>query len=97
MTNMKKIEIKICMGTTCFIMCNSELQEIEKEINPAILPYIQILGSSCLGICKDAQFKKIPCATIDGNIIDNLDKQKLLETIYRIVAEKLAAEINHGK
>jgi hypothetical protein len=39
---MEKIIIKICMGTTCFIMCNSELQEIEEEIDPKLLTFIEL-------------------------------------------------------
>lgn len=94
---MNKIEIKICMGTTCFIMCNSELQELEQEINPDLLPYIDLMGSSCLGYCKDAQYHKIPCATIDGNVVENVSKQELLNRIEKAVKVKFSLELNNGK
>ncbi len=94
---MKKVEVKICMGTTCFIMCNSDLQDIEYEINHEILPYVDIKGSSCLGYCKDAQFHRIPCATIDGKLIENINKNELLRQIEKAVGEKVSMEIDDGK
>ncbi len=94
---MEKIKIKICMGTTCFIMCNSELQEIEQEINTNLLPYIEIMGSSCLGVCKDAKFHRIPCATIDGKLIENVNKNELLYRIEEAVKENFSVVIDHGK
>ena len=86
MTN--KIEVKICMGTTCFIMCNSELQEIEQEINPKVLPFLEITGAPCLGVCKDAQYHRVPCALIEGKIIENITKNELINKIEKTVLEK---------
>ncbi len=94
---MNKIEVKICMGTTCFIMCNADLEDLEQEIAPAILPYIQLSGSPCLGLCKDAQFHRIPCALIDGKPIENIDKKKLLEAIEQTVTERFLVKNNYGK
>lgn len=94
---MEKIIIKICMGTTCFILCNSELQEIEEEIDPNLLPYIEIMGSSCLGFCKESNYHKIPCATIDGKVIGNVNKANLLKCIEDAVNEKFGKELRNGK
>ncbi|HPN39830.1 MAG TPA: hypothetical protein PL041_15640 [Melioribacteraceae bacterium] len=94
---MEKIQVKICMGTTCFILCNSELQEIEDEINPNLLPYIEIMGSSCLGYCKESNYHKIPCASIDGNVIENVNKATLLKSIEDAVKEKFGKELKNGK
>jgi len=94
---MEKIIIKICMGTTCFIMCNSELQEIEEEIDPKLLPFIEIMGSSCLGYCKESNYHKIPCATINGRIIENVSKANLIKNIEEAVYKKFFKEISNGK
>lgn len=94
---MKKIDVKICMGTTCFIMCNSELEEIEKEIEPETAQYVRISGTSCLNLCKNVEYRIIPCATVDGEIIENVDKTKLLAAIKNAVAGKFMVEIKNGK
>jgi len=94
---MEKIIIKICMGTTCFILCNSELQDIEEEIDPKLLPFIEIMGSSCLGFCKESNYHKIPCATINGKLIENVNKATLLKCIEETVVEKFGKEFENGK
>lgn len=93
----QKVEIRICMGTTCFVMCNADLQELENEIDSSLLPYLDISGSACLGLCKDSNYHKSPCATINGKMIENVNKLKILTSIVEEVAERFPVVIKNGK
>ena len=47
---MKKTVVKICMGTTCFVMGASELQELEELIpEKLLLQMFRVTGSLCIG------------------------------------------------
>lgn len=92
----QKIEIKICMGTTCFLLRNSELQDIVQSLSQEIQPYVEVVGAPCLGFCKDVQLKRVPCTMIDGELIEDVEIQQIPSYIEQAVQEKLFGKIKHG-
>jgi len=63
---MKKIIIRICSGTTCFVMGAAELQTLVEHLPPALKERVDIQLSHCLGLCNDRNFSRAPFVTIDG-------------------------------
>jgi len=81
---MKKIEVGICMGTTCFVMGSSKLQELETSLPSHLKDKVEIKGVACLGECnKNEEFSKAPYVTIDGEIIPQATVEKVIDTIER--------------
>ena len=52
---MKKIELKICMGTMCYIMGGAELKDIVETLPQDIQQHVEISFSACLGYCSSRQ------------------------------------------
>lgn len=81
---MKKVEVGICMGTTCFVMGSSKLQEIENFLPAAIKDRVEVKGVTCLGECnKKDEFSKAPYATVDGEIVPEATIEKVIQAIER--------------
>ena len=50
---MGKIELKICMGTMCYVMGGAELKAAIDSLPHEEREQIQISYSPCLGMCND--------------------------------------------
>ena len=48
MENEGKIRIRICLGTTCFVMGASKLQELERLMPPEWKDKVDISAQTCL-------------------------------------------------
>ncbi len=74
------INIRICTGTTCYVMGASDLLTLEDYIPGINRNSIRISGATCLGFCRDKKLKP-PFVEIDGEIISQADLEKVLEII----------------
>ncbi|HNW36634.1 MAG TPA: (2Fe-2S) ferredoxin domain-containing protein [Candidatus Ozemobacteraceae bacterium] len=63
---MKKIIIRICSGTTCFVMGAAELQTLAEHLPLEMKERVEIQLSHCLGLCNDRNFSRAPFVTIDS-------------------------------
>jgi len=79
---MTKIKIRICVGTTCFIMGASELQDLEHLLPEELVDKVEISGASCLGICRQDNYGKAPFVTVDEEVISHATINTIIEKIY---------------
>ena len=77
----KKIEIEICLGTTCFVMGASKLQELETLIPPKYRSLVDVKANTCMDLCKNATYMKAPFVRIDGEVIPEATVEKVLKAI----------------
>lgn len=78
----KKISVKVCLGTTCFVMGASNLQELIDTIPKKYGDKVEITGVSCLGLCSiDWEFSKAPYVKVDDEIIKEATVDKVLSAI----------------
>ncbi|MBO5947947.1 NAD(P)H-dependent oxidoreductase subunit E [bacterium] len=85
---MEKINIKICMGTTCFVMGGSFLQELINIIPQRYKDKVDVSTSSCLGICStELEYSKAPYVKIDEEIITEATIDKVLNAIEKKLGE----------
>ena len=47
---MKKIEVEICVGTTCYIMGASQLQQLEEFLPDEWRDHVEIIGGPLRGL-----------------------------------------------
>lgn len=81
---MKKINVKICQGTTCFVMGASNLQELMEIVPDKYDKDVSIDGVSCLGLCSIAsEYSGAPYVKIDDDIISEATVEKVLNAIER--------------
>ena len=57
----KKISVKVCLGTTCFVMGSANLQELIETVPAKYGDKVDVMGVPCLGLCSiDCEFSKEP-------------------------------------
>ena len=84
----KKISVKICLGTTCFVMGASNLQELMETIPAKYGEKVEVSCVPCLGLCStDWESSKAPFVKIDDDVI----KEATAEKVIKAIDEKLAS------
>lgn len=78
----KKISVKVCLGTTCFLMGSANLQELLNLIPKKYGDKAEVTGVPCLGMCSvDCEFSKAPYVKVDEDIIKEATVEKVLAAI----------------
>ena len=79
---MEKISVKVCMGTTCFVMGGANLQELIEIIPRKYGNKVEVSSSPCLGMCAiQWNYSKAPYVKIDEDIITEATVEKVLEAV----------------
>ena len=81
---MKKIEVRVCLGTTCFVMGSSNLQNLTELIPPKFGDKVEVVGSPCLGVCStNWEYSKAPYVKVNDTIVQEATVDKVIEEIER--------------
>ena len=78
---MNKVIEKICMGTTCFVMGASELQELSDIIPEKYGDKVEVVASTCLDFCSSSEESQAPYVMVDYDVISKATVEKVLEAI----------------
>lgn len=76
---MGKIDLKICVGTLCYVMGGAELYDAIDSLPPEIKEQLDIAFSSCFGSCEEKQ--EPPFVELNGKKIGGVTKSILLQKI----------------
>ena len=81
---MAKVEVKVCLGTTCFVMGRNNLQELNDIIPQKYGDKVEVMGSNCLGLCSiNWEYSKAPYVKVDDEVVTEATVEKVLEVIDR--------------
>ncbi len=81
---MAKVNVKVCLGTTCFVMGSSNLQELIELVPKKYGDDVDVSGSPCLGLCSiDWEFSKAPYVKVNDEVIKEATVEKVLAAIDR--------------
>lgn len=79
---MEKVSVKVCLGTTCFVMGGANLQELIDIIPRRYGNKVEIEGSQCLGMCSIKwNYSKAPYVKVNEDIVEEATVEKVLEAI----------------
>ena len=79
---MSKIEVKVCMVTTCFVMGGSNLQELNDIIPKRYGDKVEVSASNCLGLCSiNWEYSKAPYVKVDDDVVTEATIDKVIELI----------------
>ena len=79
---MNKISVKVCLGTTCFVMGGANLQELIEIIPRRYGDKVEVSGSQCLGMCSiQWNYSKAPYVKVDEDIIEEATVEKVLSAL----------------
>ena len=86
---MEKISVKVCLGTTCFVMGGSNLQELNDIIPQRYGDKVEVAGSPCLGLCSiNWEYSKAPYVKVNNEVIAEATVEKVLQEIERQLANE---------
>ncbi len=81
---MKKINVKICLGTTCYVMGASDLQMIKEYLPETIASNVLLNGSPCLDYCfNQEEYGKPPFVEVNGKILGEATIEKVTDVIKK--------------
>ena len=81
---MNKIEVKLCLGTTCFVMGSSKLQELVEIVPNKFGKNVAVSAKPCLELCaSNWEHTKPPYVKINEEIITEATIEKVLNEIER--------------
>lgn len=81
---MKKISVKVCLGTTCFVMGAAHLQELIETVPQKYGDKVEVSGNPCLGLCSiNWEYSKAPYVKVDEEIVSEATVEKVLSAIER--------------
>ena len=78
---MDKIEVKVCVGTTCYVMGGSELTDLAKLVPPAWKDKVDVQGSVCLDFCRNQNRLKPPFVLVGGQVVDQASVEKVFTVL----------------
>ena len=84
---METINLLVCTGTTCFVMGAGDILEIKNYLSPEIASRVEIVGSSCMDMCKEEQYGKAPFVKVNDKLIPQATLAKVLDEIQRIAKQ----------
>ena len=80
---MNTITVKICMGTTCFVMGASSLQELTDIIPSRYGEKVEVQGVPCLEFCNASTEARAAYVTVDDKVVMSATVEKVIEEIER--------------
>jgi NADH:ubiquinone oxidoreductase subunit E len=81
---MAKVEVKVCLGTTCFVMGGSNLQELNDIIPEKYGDKVEISAANCLGLCSiNWEYSKAPYVKVNEEVVSEATPEKVIEEIDR--------------
>ena len=72
---MAKINVRVCLGTTCYVMGASELLGLLEGLPAELRGRIEVAGSNCLNLCQQGAFGRAPFVYWLGHQILNLERR----------------------
>lgn len=81
---MEKINVKVCLGTTCFVMGSSNLQDLMETVPAKFGEKVEVSGVPCLGLCSiDWEYSRAPYVKVGDDVIYEATVEKVLSAIER--------------
>lgn len=84
---MPTVQLKICIGTTCYMLGASKLMNIETDFPPEWKDRVEVSASPCLGLCEADNVCHAPYVIIDGETIPNASPGRVISEIARRLGE----------
>ena len=84
---MKKMQLEICCGTTCYMMGANRLLYIENEVAPELRGKFEVKALPCMGLCNEKELSGAPYVKLNGQVIENATAEKIYEKMRALLEE----------
>jgi len=79
----KKIKVRICVGTYCFVMGNHDLKDLKDNLPHDLKDKVYIEGVVCLGCDKKKEAPQPPYVEVNGKLIAKANLEKIVEELRK--------------
>lgn len=86
---MKKIKVKLCCGTLCYVMGGAELQALPDMLPDDLKDKVEFSSTTCLDYCNDYEDENPPFVEIDGDYMAEASPGKVLDKVRTLVRKEL--------
>jgi len=85
---MERVTVKVCTGTTCFVMGGANLQELHDIIPKKYGDIVELTLSNCLGLCSiNWEYSKAPYVKVNEDVVSEATVEKVIAEIDRQLAK----------
>jgi NADH:ubiquinone oxidoreductase subunit E len=81
----EKVKVKICTGTTCYVMGASDILTLADDKSETFLDKVEVLGVPCLDLCMHSEKGRAPFVRINDDIISEANLEKVKSEIKKII------------
>ncbi len=87
---MEKIKVKICVGTSCFVMGAAQIQTLEFNAPADIADKIEILEERCMNLCKElhTKYNRGPFVRVNEELIEEATYEKVVAKIREVLQKQ---------
>lgn len=79
-----RLRVRVCLGTTCFVMGSSYLQELIDVVDKRYGDRVDVAGEPCLGLCSiDWKFTKAPYVKVGDEVVREATIDRVLNAIEK--------------
>lgn len=79
---MEKVKVKICQGTTCYVMGGDVVKSILDAVTQKYADRVEILPVRCLETCHQTDsYMKAPFVYVDDEIVSSANVEKVINII----------------
>lgn len=82
---MKKMQLEICCGTTCYMLGANRLLNIENEMPSDLRGKIDVRALPCMGLCNEKELSGAPYVKLNGQVIENATAEKIYAKMREIL------------
>ena len=84
---MKKLQLEICCGTTCYMLGANRLLNIENEMPSELRGKTDVRAVACMGLCNDKDLSGAPYVKLNGQVIEKATAEKIYEKMRALLEE----------
>lgn len=77
----EKVQVKICLGTLCYVMGGANLPLLAEKLPPEMRGKVKVVGAPCLEYCNELGNEKAPFVEINGKCVANASLNKVMALI----------------
>ncbi len=78
-----KVKVRICVGTSCFVMGAAQIQSLEFNAPADIADHIEIVEERCMSLCKDIKrkYRNGPFVFVNDELVEEATYEKVVGKI----------------
>ena len=82
---MKKLQLEICCGTSCFMLGADKLLNIENDMPTELRGKVEIRALPCLELCNDSKLGGAPYVKLNSEIIEKATCEKIFDRMRELL------------